>query len=168
MIRRIATAIIGVLFMFPSFTFAAGFDCTKATSTVEKLICSDDKLSKADEQLSAVYSKALHMPQAQRRLRRKNKLDSHRARPVPNQGVPGSGVQEKDRCAVRSFACRRILHEGAFPIFPDSGRRRRATLLLCMRQGARTAVSTSYRLRSLFSGLTAIALCCKRSHQSFR
>ncbi len=60
MIRRIATAIIGALFMFPSFTFAAGFDCTKATSTVEKLICSDDKLSKADEQLSAVYSEALH------------------------------------------------------------------------------------------------------------
>jgi uncharacterized protein len=34
---------------------AASFDCAKAASTIEKLICSDDDLSKLDEALSKVY-----------------------------------------------------------------------------------------------------------------
>ncbi|MHC1727841.1 MAG: lysozyme inhibitor LprI family protein [Syntrophobacteraceae bacterium] len=59
MIRLLAVAIISTLTMLPSFTIAAGFDCRKAASTVEKLICSDDALSKADEQLSTVYGQAL-------------------------------------------------------------------------------------------------------------
>lgn len=34
---------------------AASFDCSKAASTVEKLICGDDELSKMDETLSKTY-----------------------------------------------------------------------------------------------------------------
>ena len=34
---------------------AASFDCGKATSEVEKIICSDDELSRLDESLSKVY-----------------------------------------------------------------------------------------------------------------
>lgn len=34
---------------------AAGFDCTKATSQVEKLICSDGELSKLDDDMAAAY-----------------------------------------------------------------------------------------------------------------
>ncbi len=59
MILRIAAAVIGVLCLLPSAAFAAGFDCAKASSAVEKLICSDSRLSKADEELSDLYSRAL-------------------------------------------------------------------------------------------------------------
>jgi len=38
--------------------FAAGFDCTKATSSVEKMICSDDKIDAADTELSSLYGKS--------------------------------------------------------------------------------------------------------------
>ena len=37
----------------------ASFDCGKATSEVEKLICSDDELSKLDESLNKAYLQAL-------------------------------------------------------------------------------------------------------------
>ncbi|MBI5250990.1 MAG: DUF1311 domain-containing protein [Desulfomonile tiedjei] len=36
------------------------FDCTKATSEVEKIICSDDELSRLDDSLSKAYQKALN------------------------------------------------------------------------------------------------------------
>ena len=51
--------VIGILCMSSPVTFAAGFDCAKAGSVVEKLVCSDNELSKADEALPAIYSRAL-------------------------------------------------------------------------------------------------------------
>lgn len=38
---------------------AASFDCNKATTKVEKLICADTAISKFDEELAAVYKTAL-------------------------------------------------------------------------------------------------------------
>jgi uncharacterized protein len=38
---------------------AASFDCVKAVSKVEKLICADSELSKLDEELAAAYKTAL-------------------------------------------------------------------------------------------------------------
>lgn len=38
---------------------AASFDCAKAASKIEKLICGDDELSKLDEALSKTYKQAL-------------------------------------------------------------------------------------------------------------
>lgn len=38
---------------------AAGFDCSKASTAVEKAICGDPKLSSLDEELSAIYSRAM-------------------------------------------------------------------------------------------------------------
>ena len=38
--------------------FAASFDCRKASSTMEKLICSDAELSRQDEELAAAYKQA--------------------------------------------------------------------------------------------------------------
>lgn len=43
----------------PSGIFAASFDCEKAASKIEKLICSDDELSQLDESLSEAYLQAL-------------------------------------------------------------------------------------------------------------
>lgn len=59
MIRLIMTITVGAMCIFSTVIFAAGFDCAKAKSAVEKLICSENELSKADEQLSHIYSKAL-------------------------------------------------------------------------------------------------------------
>jgi uncharacterized protein len=36
--------------------FGTSFDCTKATTKVEKMICADEELSKLDEKLSEVYT----------------------------------------------------------------------------------------------------------------
>lgn len=38
---------------------AASFDCAKATTKVEKLICADAALSKLDEELTKVYGEVL-------------------------------------------------------------------------------------------------------------
>ena len=41
-----------------SITYAASFDCDKAASPVEKMICSDSQLSELDSQLAGTYSTA--------------------------------------------------------------------------------------------------------------
>jgi uncharacterized protein YecT (DUF1311 family) len=40
---------------------AASFDCAKARTTAEKLVCSDAGLSKADEEMAARYKRALEL-----------------------------------------------------------------------------------------------------------
>lgn len=47
-----------IALMFPT-VHAASFDCGKASSKVEKLICTDDELSHLDEYLSVIYKKAV-------------------------------------------------------------------------------------------------------------
>jgi uncharacterized protein YecT (DUF1311 family) len=59
MYRLLAAALFCVFNVFPVLAFGAGFDCSKASSLVEKLICSDAGLSKADEELSGIYQEAL-------------------------------------------------------------------------------------------------------------
>lgn len=55
---RLLLIVLGWLML--SFTVhAASFDCGKATTTVEKLICADAELSKLDEELAAAYKTAL-------------------------------------------------------------------------------------------------------------
>ena len=38
--------------------FAASFDCRKAVSTMERLVCSDENLSRQDEELASAYQQA--------------------------------------------------------------------------------------------------------------
>ena len=52
-------ALIAIV-VIPSVIFAASFDCGKSTSEIEKLICSDEELSKLDESLSEAYLRALN------------------------------------------------------------------------------------------------------------
>ncbi len=51
--------IMFVCLMPIALTHAASFDCAKAASKVEKLICDDAEISKLDEELSAAYKAAL-------------------------------------------------------------------------------------------------------------
>lgn len=48
-----------ILLTDSNFVLAAGFDCTKASNTVEKLVCSDEKLSQLDDELTDVYKQAI-------------------------------------------------------------------------------------------------------------
>jgi len=43
-----------------TYVSGGGFDCSKATTSVEKLICSDETVSKLDDELAKVYRQALH------------------------------------------------------------------------------------------------------------
>lgn len=52
--------IIAILSLtIPVTAFAASFDCNKASTAVEKAICSDSELSSLDENLSVLYKKTL-------------------------------------------------------------------------------------------------------------
>jgi uncharacterized protein len=55
--KRTAWIILGSLLL--TTANAASFNCTRATSRIEQLICSDSQLSKSDEALAATYTNAL-------------------------------------------------------------------------------------------------------------
>lgn len=50
--------ILCCLFSFHQPTFSASFDCAKAHSQIEKMICTDPQLSKLDSELLPIYQKA--------------------------------------------------------------------------------------------------------------
>jgi len=52
-----ATSLL-ILLVAPTI-YAAAFDCSKASTSVERLICSDATLSSADDDLAAAYAKGL-------------------------------------------------------------------------------------------------------------
>lgn len=56
--KRIALVILGLLALFTTAQ-AASFNCAKAQTKVEKIICIDAELSKLDEELNAAYKSAL-------------------------------------------------------------------------------------------------------------
>ncbi len=56
------------IFVIPSVLFAASFDCGKAVSEVEKIICGDDELSKLDESLNKAYLHALEWKDIKNRI----------------------------------------------------------------------------------------------------
>ncbi len=51
--------IFAVMLLTANTSCAASYDCAKAGTKVEKMICADAELSKLDDNLSAAYSKAL-------------------------------------------------------------------------------------------------------------
>jgi uncharacterized protein len=53
-ISAVATCLIGM-----SSVHSASFDCAKAKTKIDKLICSDARLSGADEKLTALYNEVL-------------------------------------------------------------------------------------------------------------
>jgi uncharacterized protein len=56
--NKILRNIIYISLWFPLAGFAASFDCNKASTSVESLICSNTDLSLADEEMASVYKKA--------------------------------------------------------------------------------------------------------------
>lgn len=56
--NKIQRNIIYISLWFPLAGFAASFDCNKASTSVESLICSNTDISLADEKMASVYAKA--------------------------------------------------------------------------------------------------------------
>lgn len=48
-----------ILSQLPCLAQAAGFDCAQASTAAEQMICTDNELSRLDEELSALYNAAL-------------------------------------------------------------------------------------------------------------
>ncbi len=55
--KQLALALLW--FLITSAAQGAGFDCARAASKVEKLICGDAELSRLDEEMSSVYLAAM-------------------------------------------------------------------------------------------------------------
>lgn len=50
--------LLGAAALMPCVAFAASFDCDRAETKMEQLVCSDPALSRADEKLAAAYERA--------------------------------------------------------------------------------------------------------------
>ena len=53
------TVFLLICFAFATSVHAASFDCTKASTKIEKIICNDEELSKQDAALATAYADAL-------------------------------------------------------------------------------------------------------------
>ncbi len=69
-LRAGAAAILFCCFATPLLGHAASFDCSKATSRVEVLICAESELSKLDDDLMAAYGAASAVPDSAEQVRR--------------------------------------------------------------------------------------------------
>ncbi|MDR2790403.1 MAG: hypothetical protein LBB59_05460 [Campylobacteraceae bacterium] len=48
-----------LLTLTTTFLFPASFDCQKAKTDIEKLVCSDEELSRLDEELNEAYKEII-------------------------------------------------------------------------------------------------------------
>ena len=60
---------IAVLFLITTVTYSAGFDCRKASTLVEQLICRDKRLSALDDQMAAAFKSSKTVSDDPERLR---------------------------------------------------------------------------------------------------
>jgi Uncharacterized protein conserved in bacteria, putative lipoprotein len=51
--------VVAIIMVTPSVTIGASFNCSKAGTSVEKIICSNERLSHLDEQLAKAYESVL-------------------------------------------------------------------------------------------------------------
>jgi uncharacterized protein YecT (DUF1311 family) len=108
---RLAAAFAALLLaaLVPSLASAASFDCAKARTKVEKLICADPQLSRQDEDLAKAYGEALKLWDgkiaAYVRLNQRGWMAS---RALEKPGMSGGGILcEDDETAL---PCLRTIH----------------------------------------------------------
>ncbi len=58
---RIVISLVAISLVWMPYVHSSSFDCAKATTKIEKVICANPKLSELDEKLSALYKKALEL-----------------------------------------------------------------------------------------------------------
>jgi ankyrin repeat protein/uncharacterized protein YecT (DUF1311 family) len=92
------------IFVIPSVIFAASFDCTKAPSEIEKLVCSNADISKLDDELSKVY-KYVYARAVDREDQKQLKLDQL------------SWLKKRDACVTRT-CIRNVYNERLSELIP--------------------------------------------------
>ena len=61
--NKIITALLaGTILSMSAPLMAASFDCRKASTGIEKVICDDPKLSRLDSEMGSLYHKVKHLP----------------------------------------------------------------------------------------------------------
>jgi len=71
--RILLCLIAAMIIMIPVTLWCASFNCAKASSRSEKMICSNEEISKADESLARVYKLALASTQDKAALKQQQK-----------------------------------------------------------------------------------------------
>jgi uncharacterized protein YecT (DUF1311 family) len=119
---RLAAALAALLLaaLAPSLASAASFDCAKARTKVEKLICKDPQLSRQDEDLAKAYGEALKAwdgkTAAYVKLSQRGWVAS-RALSAPGMGGGGE-LCEDDGTAL---ACLRTIHADRIAVLRGPG-----------------------------------------------
>lgn len=62
--------LLTLLLLLSISLFGASFDCAKAITKVEKMICADDQLSALDENLSKVFKEAMNSTENKEQLQK--------------------------------------------------------------------------------------------------
>jgi uncharacterized protein len=61
MTTRIVLSLVAISLAWMPYLHSASFDCAKAKTKIDKLVCGDPKLSDLDDKLGALYKKALEL-----------------------------------------------------------------------------------------------------------
>lgn len=127
---------------FHAGTHAAGFDCGKAATAVEKLVCSDEVLSALDGHVSALFGRALHSASAPTELRTTQR---HWLRQVRDLCVDKA-------CLERSYRLRRAELErlaGRLNDLPDATLNRKVCDLVASPASRRALLATGLQLKDI-------------------
>ena len=118
---RLVAALAGLLLLvLAAPATAASFDCAKARAKVEKLICSDPRLSRQDEDLAKAYSEALKAWDGQIAAYVKmNQRGWVGSRALETPGMSGGGILcEDDETAL---SCLRAIHADRIAVLGNPG-----------------------------------------------
>lgn len=92
------------LFLFSAFAQATSFDCAKARTLQEKTICTDPKLSAADDQMAAAYHKLLNaIPTETRPEIREEQIAWLRFRPLRCSTAPRTSPAPMSDCLAMLY-----------------------------------------------------------------
>ena len=80
--RRILVAAVIACIALPAY--GVSFDCSKATSRVEKMVCAEPALSRLDEDIASAYTNALAVSPAHEELRQTQRAWLHKRNACPD------------------------------------------------------------------------------------
>lgn len=92
-------SLLAALLLLSCTTRAAGFDCTKASTQIEKAVCADDEVSALDERMSEAFEQRLKVSTDTRALRRSQRKWLRSIRDSC------TGIQTRE-CLVAAYASR--------------------------------------------------------------
>lgn len=118
---RVAPVLAGLLLLLVAApATAASFDCAKARTKVEKLICNDPRLSRQDEDLAKAYGEALELWDGQIAAYVKmNQRGWVGSRALETPGMSGGGILcEDDETAL---PCLRTIHADRIAVLRSPG-----------------------------------------------